>query len=278
MDDLESAEFFAGMAELTEDRPVEFQLVDLACDVPRTRSISVGIGVGCEDVLVRPWRNTNGPADAEVVVHVFGLRLLSRTWYRIVGAVGDPDVTLPIDLKPVRQVELAGSFARLFAARLRQEPAVLVELHDAVIAVAIGNEDVALRIPSDIRRAAENIFLCRRVRSVGRRDCAFDCRRPAAEHHQKFALRAELRDGVRAFVDRPDIVLRIDADGVREFKTVIALADFLDEIAVLIELPKARVRAAVIDEDVALGICRDSRRLRREYSPGGSFRKFGTDV
>ncbi len=42
---------------------------------------------------------------------VFGLRLLSRTWYRIVGAIGDPDVALAIDLKPVRQVELTGSLA-----------------------------------------------------------------------------------------------------------------------------------------------------------------------
>ena len=93
---------------------------------------------------------------------------------------------------------------------------------------------------------------------VRRRDGAVDGRRPAAEHHQELALRTELRDGVRAFVDRPDVVLRIDAHGVRELEAVIALADFLDEVAVLVELPQPRVGAAVVDEDVALRIGRDA--------------------
>ena len=53
MDDLEPAEFFAGVPELTEDGPIQFQFVDLTGVVPRARTISVGVGVGGEDVLVR---------------------------------------------------------------------------------------------------------------------------------------------------------------------------------------------------------------------------------
>jgi len=56
VDDLEPAEFLAGVAEPTDDRPVQFQFVDLARDLPRPGRIAVGIGVGGEDVLVRPGR------------------------------------------------------------------------------------------------------------------------------------------------------------------------------------------------------------------------------
>ena len=96
---------------------------------------------------------------------------------------------------------------------------------------------------------------------VRRRDGAVNRRRPAAEHHQHLALRAELGDHVGAFVDGPDVVVLVDAHRVGEFEAVIALADFLDEVAVLVELPQPRVGAAVIDEDVALGIGRDGDRF-----------------
>ena len=99
------------------------------------------------------------------------------------------------------------------------------------------------------------------VGSGGRRDHAVDGRRPAAEHHQHLALGAELGDHVGPLVDRPDVVLRIDAHRMGEFEAVIALADFLEEVAVLVELEQARIGAAVIDEDVALGIGCDANGL-----------------
>src|SRR3989454_8635897 len=245
------------MAEPADDRPVQFHLVDLARDIPRPRRIAVGVGVGGEDILVRARRNANGPANSKVVVDLLRLEVVVEDLVPKVRAVGDPDVALPIDLQPVRQVELTGFLTGVLTARLREEPAVLVELHHAVVAVSIGDENVALRVETHIRRAAENVLLCGTVRAGGRRDGAVHCRWPAAEHHKELALRAELRDGVGAFVDGPDIVLRIDANRVRELETVIALADFLDEIAVLIELEQPCVGAAVIDEDMALGIGRD---------------------
>jgi len=154
----------------------------------------------------------------------------------------------------VRQVELAGRLAGLFAADLGEEAAVLVELHDAVVAVAVRHEDVALGIPADIGRAAENIFLCGLVGAAGRRDDAVDGGRPAAEHHQDLALGAELGDHVAPLVHRPDIVLGIDTHGMRELEAVVALADFLEEVAVLVELEQAGRGTAVVDEDVPLGI------------------------
>ena len=111
------------------------------------------------------------------------------------------------------------------------------------------------------RRAAEDVLLRRRVRAGGSDDGAVDGRRPAADHHQHLALRAELGDQVGAFVHRPDVVVLVDADRVGEFEAVIALADFLDEGAVLVEFEQARRVAAVIDEDVALRVGGDGDRL-----------------
>ena len=115
------------------------------------------------------------------------------------------------------------------------------------------------------RRAAEDVLLRRRVRTR-RDDGAIDGRRPAADHHQHLALRAELGDQVGAFVHRPDVVVLVDADRVREFEAVIALADFLDEGAVLVEFEQARRVAAVIDEDVALRVGGDGDRFAQGLS------------
>ena len=184
----------------------------------------------------------------------------------VVGPVGHPDVTAAVNLETVRQVEFAELLARLLAAGLRDEAAVLVVLHDAIVAVAVGDEDVALRIEADIARAAEDVLLRRRVRTRRRYDGAIDRRWPAADHHQHLAVRAELGDQVGAFVHRPDVVVFVDADRVREFEAVIALADFLDEGAVLVEFEQARRVAAVIDEDVALRVGGDGDRFAQVLS------------
>src|SRR3954469_18780918 len=63
--------------------------------------------------------------------------------------------------------------------------------------------------------------------------------RLAAEHELEPAVAVELHHLVRAGVDDPDVVLRIDAHLLREIDRVDALADLLDELAVLIELKQA---------------------------------------
>ena len=82
----------------------------------------------------------------------------------------------------------------------------------------------------------------RRQRAVER---ARDRLRPSAEHHHDASLGVELDDHVRPLVDDPDVVLRVDAHGVRELEAVQALADLADVGAVLIELEQPRVAAAV---------------------------------
>ena len=62
----------------------------------------------------------------------------------------------------------------------------------------------------------------------------------AAEHHHHAALGIELDDHVRAFIDGPEVVLRVDSDRVREGPGVQVVADFAHELAILIELKDLR--------------------------------------
>lgn len=78
--------------------------------------------------------------------------------------------------------------------------------------------------------------------------------RPLAQHHQELSVRSVLDDEVRALVDRPDVVVLVDAHGVREAVAVAPLAELLDEIPRLVELEDAGLAAAHEDEHVALGI------------------------
>ena len=61
----------------------------------------------------------------------------------------------------------------------------------------------------------------------------------AAEHERDPAVRVELHHLAGADVDRPDVVLRIDADAVRRVEPVDVLAELADELAILIELEQA---------------------------------------
>src|SRR6266852_2234786 len=65
VDHLEAAEFLAGMTELADDGSVQLHLIDLASDRPRAGHISIGIGVGSEEILVRPLGNACGPANTD---------------------------------------------------------------------------------------------------------------------------------------------------------------------------------------------------------------------
>src|SRR5262249_30435988 len=87
VDDLQSAEFLAGMTELADDGPVQFHLVDFAGDRPRAGHISVGIGVGSEKILVRSLGNAGGPADTDLVVDSLWLEVVVEDLVADVGAV-----------------------------------------------------------------------------------------------------------------------------------------------------------------------------------------------
>src|SRR5262245_1666144 len=105
---------------------------------------------------MRPGRNANGPASAQIVISLDRLQIVVENLITIVRAIGDPHVSLSIDLQSMRQIELARLAAGPFAARLRDESAVLIELHDSIVAIPIGHEDVPLRVPTHIRRPAKN--------------------------------------------------------------------------------------------------------------------------
>ena len=206
---------------------------------------------------MRPRRDAHGPRIADVVVDRLHVQIVVEHLHASVAAVADVDVAVRVHRHRVRQIQLPS----LAAARagLFDEAAVLVELHDARVAVAVGHEDVARCVPPDVGRPAEHVrFRRRRRRAWSRCDDAFDGFRPPAEHHHHAPFGVELDDHVRPLVDGPDVVVRVDADGVRELEAVQALADLANERAVLIELEQSRVAAARVDEHVPLRVGRDA--------------------
>ena len=100
-------------------------------------------------------------------------------------------------------------------------------------------------------------------------------RRPS--DHRDVAFGIEPGDGVGAFVNDPDVVLRVDAHAVRELEVVRAFADLTDVDAVLIELEQPRVGAARVDEDMPLRNWSRCRSPRPDTVPGGILKKFGTE-
>src|SRR5215472_15048499 len=104
MDHLEAAELLAGMAEAAEDRAVELHLVDLARDSPAAWTVAVRVGVGSEQILVRPLRDANRPADPDIVVDRLGLEVVVEDLVAEVAAVADIDVALRVGGDAVRQV------------------------------------------------------------------------------------------------------------------------------------------------------------------------------
>ena len=199
---------------------------------------------------------------------------------------------------------------------MRDEPAVLVELGDAVVgADAVGDIDVAGLVPRHIGRTGEagsGDAGARRAPTLAAADPPPPPRRAAAappadqraphqqpapppapapppprrrvrphanrfrlasEHEADAAIGIELHDLVGRDVDRPDVVLRIDAQANRGIEAIDVLAPFAHEVAVAIEheQPRAAVReravvaerrvrmsGARVDVDLALRIGADA--------------------
>ena len=151
--------------------------------------------------------------------------------------------------------------------------AVLRHLRDARVVVAVGDVDVALRVPGHVGRTVERAGVAGRVAHFVLLAAIevlleiVDRFGLAAEHHRHVPLRVELDDHVRAFVGHPDVVVLVDADGVRERRGVVVRPPLLDELQVRIELEQLRrgralgradVAAAGEHEQVPLGILRDA--------------------
>ena len=100
--------------------------------------------------------------------------------------------------------------------------------------------------------------------------------RLAAQNHLRPPIRIELHHLGRHLVDDPEVVLRIDAHLLRLQQPVRILADLAEELAGSIELEQARsamrdgprraqrdgrIAGARVQEDVALGVGRDTRRF-----------------
>jgi hypothetical protein len=98
--------------------------------------------------------------------------------------------------------------------------------------------------------------------------------RPAAHGHHNAALGIEFDDHVGAFVDGPDVVPRVDSDGVSEHESVEAFADLADEGPGLVELEEARPLAPCEDEDVSLRIAGDADAFAG-VQVGGKLQKVG---
>ena len=130
-------------------------------------------------------------------------------------------------------------------------------------------------VPRPPRRRRTAAGLRRQVRRDRRRRTGADVDRfrLAAEHERHAPFGVELHDLVGALVDRPDVVLRIDAQPDRGVEAVDVLSELAHELAGRVELeqPRAvaierpvvaerrvRMAGARVDEDLSLRIRSDA--------------------
>ncbi len=189
-----------------------------------------------------------------------------------VPAIADVNEALRVVRDRMRRVQLAQRRSAPRLADRRDVVAVLGELRDAGVDVAVADVDVALGVPRDVGRLAEltRHGRPRRIHSLPR--LGFVRRLFLPSEHQRHApFRIEADDHVRALVDRPEVVVLVEADRVRVRPGVEALADFANEFAGLVEEQHLRRRRAVRgaagavrsreDRDLALRVDGDARRL-----------------
>src|ERR1700758_311536 len=133
---------------------------------------------------------------------------------------------------------------RSLAAPGLNEHAILIEFRHPRGYRAIGYEDIPGGVPSHIGRAEEIVpgetSAAAPSLGVRRTNGIVDRLRFSAHGHHHAAFWIKFDDHVRAFIHYPDVVLRVDAHGVRLNKPIESLPDFADIFTILIELKKAR--------------------------------------
>src|SRR5262249_29002226 len=149
---------------------------------------------------------------------------------------------LRIDRDGVRHAELSRTIT--FRSPRLDELAVFRELDDAVVDVAVGDEDVAALADRDIAGAGE-----------GRFRLSGDTR--GAESHHDLAVACHLQNllalAVRgAPIGEPEKSLAIDAEAMRPHDQ--AVAPLLDDVSGRCELDEIRTGATDADDRVAVRI------------------------
>ena len=145
-------------------------------------------------------------------------------WLR---AIGDVDAPVAVGGDAVRPAELAGSAAA--RTPRRDEGAVLVELRDARVAQAVGDQQAAVRQPRDVLRPAEVLL-------VVAGDIGF-----AQRADELLAVVRELVDLVARVVHDPHVpigIVRADPNLVRSaaaFEQLVPLRPRLDQLAVAVD-------------------------------------------
>src|SRR5260221_6357417 len=217
-----------------------------AVRAPRVQQMALQIVL--EELVERAREHPEEPvvADADVVrlldvrklVEV--LAVLVEHLDAIVRAIGDVDASVLVDRDRVRRLQLAVAGAA--RAPHHQELAVLVELGDARVAVAVADEEGPVGQPRDVGGALE-------VRAVVARLVA-----RAQRHQQLLAVVAELPDLMMDVVDDPDVVLWI----VRAHRNRVRAAALDEQIVPL--RPRLDGLAAAVHHDETVAKLRRRRR------------------
>ena len=194
-----------------------------------------------------------------------------------VGAIADIDVVVPVDRDAVRRAQLAGARAGLTP---RHHPvAVHVVFGDARVYVSVADVDVAAGVEGQVRWLPKSPVLWgqRRILTLDRARALGARLRFAAEHPDDAAFGVHAHDHVRALVHRPDVVVGIDPEPVRERPRVEPSAVLTDEVARWAELEQlggvnavsrtapCGIRAAVY-ENVTLRVDGHGRHLAEVHS------------
>ena len=135
-----------------------------------------------------------------------------------------------------------------------------VELDDAPVAVAVGDVGVALRVPRDVGRPVE------RLRVVAR--LVLD-----APRLQQLSVARELENLVSRIVQRPHVLIAIDAEAVRACEHPLAPRAQIFSLRVEDD-ELIRLRVALEHVDVALRVGRDRRHPPELHPFGHRFRLF----
>ena len=169
VDPAELLQLLAGLAEHAQDLALERQPVD--APRPGVGAVEHGVGAGRDGEGPGRARGESAAGDGRLVRYVadrrprvgrhrhvdgeLALEIAVAVEYlnAVIAAVGDVDVALGVGRDRMRRVELAGTFA---AVAPRFEPvAVLVDLGDARIDVAVADEGVAGGVESRVGDLAE---------------------------------------------------------------------------------------------------------------------------